>query len=160
MIRFNHIMFLFMLLFWVVVAGFTVPSLVLGVVLAAAISWYNRDLTDSLIQDKWYFSGKKVMMLLLYTASLLWQIVLANIDLARIVLNPRLPIQPGVVRFNPGLKTDLSKTLLANSITLTPGTLAIDIEEDEFTVHFLTLASAQNVVEWPLIHWLRKMEEA
>ncbi len=160
MIRFNHIMFLLLLLFWVVVAGTAVPILVLGAVLAAAISWYNRDLTDSLIQDKWYFSGKKVLMLSLYIASLLWQIVLANIDLARIVLHPSLPIQPGVVRFNPGLKTDLSKTLLANSITLTPGTLAIDIQDEEFTVHFLTLASAQNVVEWQLIHWLRKMEEA
>lgn len=159
MIGITQVFFVLLLLFWVIVAGTSLQGLALGILLAGALAWFNRDLIGSLVQNKWYFSARKVAVLALYCLSLIWQIVLANLQLARIVLHPRLPIQPGIVRFNPGLKTDLSKTLLANSITLTPGTLTIDIQGDEFTVHSLTLASAQQVVEWRLIHWLRQMEE-
>lgn len=158
MLGFNFVYFILLLLFWLVVAGTSWQGLVLGVLLAGLLAWFNRDLIGSLVQYKWHLRWRKVAMLALYCFSLLWQIVLANLQLARIVLHPRLPIQPGIVRFNPGLKTDLSKTLLANSITLTPGTLTVDIHGEEFTVHVLTLASAQHVVEWKLIHWLRLME--
>jgi len=147
------------MVFWLVVAGLSLQGIVLGLVAAAFVLWLNRDLVGSLVQEKWYFQGRKFIILSLYGISLLWQIVLANIEMAKIVLSPKMPLQPGIVTFDPGLKTNLSKTILANSITLTPGTLTIDVNGSIFTVHALTLAAAQGVVEWPLISWLRRMEE-
>lgn len=151
--------FFFLLMFWFFVAGPSLQSLAVGLVAVIIILWLNRDLLDSLVPERWTFRVKNIPILLGFSLSLLWQIVLANVQVAKLVLDPKLPLQPAVVQFDPGLRTDLGKTILANSITLTPGTLTIDVEGDEFTVHALTLAAAQAVVEWPLINWLRRMEE-
>ncbi len=61
----------------------------------------------------------------------------SNLDVARRVLSPSLPINPGIVKFKTNLPTDFSKMVLANSITLTPGTLTIDIIEDTFYIHWI-----------------------
>jgi len=150
---------IFLLAFWLFVAGISAQSLAVGVVAVGFVFWLNRDLLLSLAEDKITLQGKKILILLGYAVSLLWQIVLANLQVAKIVLSRKMPLEPAVVTFNPGLRSDLGKTILANSITLTPGTLTIDVKGDVFTVHALTLGAAQAVVEWPLIAWLRKMEE-
>ncbi len=61
----------------------------------------------------------------------------ANIDVARRVLSPSLPIRPGVVQVRTGLSSALGRLLLANSITLTPGTLTVDVEDDLLTIHWI-----------------------
>ncbi|MGI6364338.1 MAG: Na+/H+ antiporter subunit E [Bacillota bacterium] len=148
----------FLLVFWLLVAGPSIQGMAVGLVAIAFVIWFNRDLLDGVVATK-AFRVKNFAILLGFVFSLLWQIVLANIQVAKLVLSPKLPLQPAVVTFNPGLRTDLGKTILANAITLTPGTLTIDVEGDVFTVHALTLAAAQAVVEWPLIDSLRRMEE-
>jgi multicomponent Na+:H+ antiporter subunit E len=79
---------------------------------------------------------------LAYVPWLLKEIVVANIQVARLVLDPRLPIDPVVVRFNTRLSTDLARTTFANSITLTPGPVTLDVEGSELVVHALTTAMA------------------
>ena len=69
--------------------------------------------------------------MLSYLPWLFWQIVLANIDVAYRVLHPALPINPGIVKVKTNLKSDTALTFLANSITLTPGTLSVDIDKDK-----------------------------
>ena len=59
--------------------------------------------------------------------------------MARIVLSPSLPINPGIVKFKSKLPTDYAKMVLANSITLTPGTLSIDIIDDTFYIHWINV---------------------
>jgi len=66
-----------------------------------------------------------------YVPLFLWECLKANIDVAIRVLNPRLPINPGIVKIKTNLKTDTALTFLANSITLTPGTFCIDIKPEE-----------------------------
>lgn len=61
----------------------------------------------------------------------LWECLKANIDVARRVLNPNLPINPGIVKVKTSLKSDTGLTFLANSITLTPGTLCVDIDSEK-----------------------------
>ena len=73
-----------------------------------------------------------------YAPWLVLKIVLANIDVARRILNPKLPIQPTVVRVRASAKGDLGRVIYANSITLTPGTVSIDLERDQITVHALS----------------------
>jgi multicomponent Na+:H+ antiporter subunit E len=64
-------------------------------------------------------------------------LIKANFDVAYRVLHPRLPINPGLVKIKTGLKSEVSKTFLANSITLTPGTMTVDIKGDELYIHWI-----------------------
>ena len=66
-----------------------------------------------------------------YVPLFLWECLKANIDVAARVLNPKLPINPGIVKIKTTLKSDTGLTFLANSITLTPGTLCVDIKPEE-----------------------------
>jgi len=66
-----------------------------------------------------------------YIPMFLWECLKANIDVAARVLNPNLPINPGIVKVKTTLKSDTGLTFLANSITLTPGTLCVDIDAEE-----------------------------
>jgi multicomponent Na+:H+ antiporter subunit E len=65
------------------------------------------------------------------------ELIKSNFDVARRVLTPSLPINPGIVKFKSELPTDFAKMILANSITLTPGTLSIDIIDDTFYIHWI-----------------------
>ena len=71
----------------------------------------------------WYFLTN-------YIPVFLWECVKANVDVAYRVIHPQLPIKPGIVKVKTSLKTDTALTFLANSITLTPGTLSVDIDRD------------------------------
>ena len=73
-----------------------------------------------------------------YFGWLLWQVILSNIDVARRIWHPSLPIRPSWQRLDTDVSTSLEKTLYANSITLTPGTLTTDVREDHFMIHSLT----------------------
>ncbi len=83
--------------------------------------------------------------LLAYIPWLLWQIFKSNVDIARIILNPRLPLSPRLVRVQASQRTVVGKVIYANSITLTPGTISLDLREGEILVHALTADSAAGV---------------
>jgi multicomponent Na+:H+ antiporter subunit E len=83
---------------------------------------------------------------LVYVPYLLWAIVVANLQIAYVVLHPRLPIDPELVEFDAVLWSELSVTTLANSITLTPGTLTVDVSRQHFTVHTLTAGSREDLL--------------
>jgi multicomponent Na+:H+ antiporter subunit E len=87
---------------------------------------------------------KRWLLFLVYVIGpFLWGLARANVDVAYRVITGR--INPGIVRISPGLKTDLGITMLANSITLTPGTLSVDIDEESNDLY---------------VHWIRVKEEA
>ena len=72
-----------------------------------------------------------------------WELIKSNIDVALRVLNPALPINPGIVEVKTRLKTNIGKMMLANSITLTPGTLTVDIREDSMFIHWIDVSSTE-----------------
>jgi len=78
-----------------------------------------------------------ILKIFMYAPWLLWQIILANLQVLKILLKPRLDIDPSMVEFKPQVKSDIGITLLANSITLTPGTVTIFADKDHFFVHAL-----------------------
>jgi multicomponent Na+:H+ antiporter subunit E len=81
----------------------------------------------------------------IYFPWLFWEIIKSNIDVARRVLSPSLPIDPRVIVVRASQKTAVGRTIYANSITLTPGTITIDVRGSELEVHALTEASAEGV---------------
>lgn len=80
-----------------------------------------------------------------YVPWLLLEVLKAGIDVAYRVLHPRMQISPRIVRFEAPFEDDLPRTVLANSITLTPGTITIDVEGRVFTVHSLTEENAEEL---------------
>jgi len=67
------------------------------------------------------------------------------------VFHPEIPIRPGIVKVKTSLKTDIAKTFLANSITLTPGTLTVDFIDDNLYIHWINIISDDPEVETELI---------
>ncbi|ACB84097.1 Na+/H+ antiporter subunit E [Natranaerobius thermophilus] len=102
---------------------------------------------------------RNIGRLIIYIGSLIYEIIIANIQVAKIVLSINMDLSPTFVRFKGKLNTDTSKAILGNSITLTPGTLTVEIEEDEFIIHGLTKSHVQGLLDWYMIDYLVKMEE-
>ena len=84
---------------------------------------------------------KKFLYLIAYIPVFFWAMIKANFDVAYRVIHPRMPIHPGVVLIKTDLKSDSGKLALANSITLTPGTLTMDVEGDSMLIHWINVKS-------------------
>ena len=83
---------------------------------------------------------------LIYWPWLLVEIVKANIDVVRRVLSPSLPVSPTMLRVKASQKSDLGQVIYANSITLTPGTISVDVANGEILVHALSREGAEDLV--------------
>jgi multicomponent Na+:H+ antiporter subunit E len=77
----------------------------------------------------------RYLLFLYYFPLFIWYIVKSNIDVAYRVLHPKLPIDPGLIKIKTNLKSDISKTLLANTLSLTPGSTTVDIIGDQLYIH-------------------------
>ena len=92
-----------------------------------------------------------IFRLVIYFPMLLWEITLANVHVARLVLDPRMPISPSLVEFESPLRTEASNAVLANSITLTPGTVTVDMSAHRFIVHCISETSRQGIQDGTLL---------
>ena len=81
-----------------------------------------------------------------YMFWLLWQIIISGFQVATVIIKPTMAIQTSILKFKVNLPSAQAKMILGNSITLTPGTLTIDITDNEFTVHSLTPASMEGII--------------
>ena len=115
--------------------------------------------------NRYLYYQKKIAMektlswgrLLFYIPWLIWQIIIASLQVAYVVLHPRVPINPSLVKFKTKLPNIAARVILGNSITLTPGTLTINISDDEFIVHALTKASHSAIVDGSLPKQVAKL---
>lgn len=96
---------------------------------------------------------------LFYIPWLIWQIVVASLQVAAVVLNPKMPIDPAILRFKTKLPNTSAKVILGNSITLTPGTITIQVKGDEFLVHALMDASSTGIIDGSLPGEVAKLYE-
>lgn len=138
-------LFIFLFLFWLLLSGFFTPFLMsAGVGCALAVVWFARRM--DVVDDEGHpvHLGVRALM---YWPWLFKEIIKSAWDVSKIILDPRLPISPTIVRFKPTQKTGVGLVLHANSITLTPGTITIVADAQEFFVHGLTRTSAHGVVD-------------
>jgi multicomponent Na+:H+ antiporter subunit E len=112
-----------------------------------------------MLKRLWYIINPvRLFWFIVYLIYLLFHVVIANLDVAYRVLHPEMPIKPGIVKFKTSLKSDLAKTVLANSITLTPGTLTIDIIDDYYYVHWIYVRSIdEGIAKHGIIHGFEKL---
>lgn len=88
------------------------------------------------------FTPKAFVYTFMFLAVFIFELIKANFDIARIVLTPSLPIKPGIIKAKTKLKSRMARLILANSITLTPGTFTIDIIDDTLYIHCVHLDDA------------------
>jgi multicomponent Na+:H+ antiporter subunit E len=112
--------------------SFHYQELFAGVMITAVIVWLTIPAETATRQ--W-----SVLGLLAYFPIFLHALVLANIDVAMRVLNPKLPINPGIVRVPTQLTTPYQRLILANSITLTPGTITLEMDNEDVYIHWLAV---------------------
>jgi len=99
----------------------------------------------------------RIDRLVVYLPWLLWQIIQSGVYVAYVVLHPRMPIDPEILRFRSRQPGVMAKVILGNSITLTPGTLTLDIRGDDFTVHALTKDTARGLYEGSMPAWVASL---
>ena len=138
--------FLIMLLFWTVMSGmFDGFHYTLGVLSCLLVAWFSSDLLFPSDKDVPLLKG--LLGMALYLPYLFWQVILANLHVTYIVLHPRMydKIDPHLVRFRTSLKQPISRVALAQSITLTPGTITANLYDDEFVVYALTRSASADL---------------
>lgn len=94
-----------------------------------------------------------------YVVVLLWEIVKANTQVIRFIVSSKYEVEPKLVTFKTDLKTAPAKVMLANSITLTPGTITVSLEDNRYQVHCLDKEMAEGMDDSVFVHMLKKMEE-
>lgn len=153
-------MFIIFFLSWIIFNGqITTEILIFGVVIAAAVFWFVCKFMDYSIKKELKLY-RNIGFFLWYFLILLKEIVLANIDVLKRVYTVEEAMEPVLVKFRVNLKTETARVILANSITLTPGTITVALEGDEYTVHCLDESLAEGLDSSVFVKLLEKYEEA
>ncbi len=84
---------------------------------------------------------KSLVFMVRYLFVFMWELLKSNLDVALRVIKPALPINPGIVKVKTSLKSPLGRAFLANSITLTPGTLTVEMKGDFFYIHWIDVTT-------------------
>lgn len=138
------------MVFWFIMSGFfdivhgIMGVLSVGIVLALNYKLKNHNFFED---EHEVLTHIRYGRLFLYIPWLIYQILVSAIQVARIILTPSLPIETKIVRFKVDLPSAHAKMILGNSITLTPGTLTIDIDGDEFLVHGLVPNAYKGIID-------------
>jgi multicomponent Na+:H+ antiporter subunit E len=127
--------------FWMLLNGSLAPDiLVVGLIAAIVITFlFSNSLA---VISELSTTPRALIAAVGYVFFFARELVKSNLNLARIVLSPALPLNPGIVKVRTRLKSRMGRLLLANSITLTPGTLTVDIDGEWLYIHWVTVASA------------------
>ena len=97
-------------------------------------------------------------MLLQYVCVLVWEIVKANFAVIKLITSSKYELEPAMVLFKVDLETKMARVILANSITLTPGTITVLLEGDEYIVHCLDKELAEGIDRSVFVDLLRRIE--
>ncbi len=131
-------LFLFVLLFafWLLLTGSLAPAeLIAGFLVALMVTLISRP--HLTIFNGLRLTPSAIRPFMAYLGVFLLALVRANLDVARRVLSPSLPLRPALVEVRTSLKSPLGRLILANSITLTPGTLTVDVGDDSLLIHWI-----------------------
>lgn len=152
-------MYLLFFCVWLILNGrVTLEICVIGMLISAALFYFICKYMDySLRKERLLFL--LIPLFIRYFWVLVQEIVRANVCVLKIILSPELQPEPAFIYFETDLKSGLSKVLLANSITLTPGTITVSVENNQYCVHCLDRELAEGMEESIFVDLLKEMEE-
>ncbi|MCI6887879.1 MAG: Na+/H+ antiporter subunit E [Lachnospiraceae bacterium] len=151
-------MFILMFVLWLILNGkVTLEICIFGLCISTALFWFMCRFMDYSVKKELRLF-RRIPFLIRYGAVLVEEIVKANVAVLRIIVSPELQPEPAVVYFDTELRTGLAKVLLANSITLTPGTITVSVEGSRFCVHCLDRELADGIEDSVFVKMLEEME--
>lgn len=135
--------FMILLIFWYILSGyFDLFHIGAGIICCGIVTLISGDLifrsNRSLIQ-----SGRIFIRFLFFLPWLMVEILYANLDVAYRILHPKMPIDPEILIVDTGFTNDILRTAFANAMTLTPGTITVDVSGGTFTVHALVRSASE-----------------
>lgn len=140
------LLFALLLAFWLLLSGrLDVHLVVSGAISAAVITVASAPLLERTIGPAASHPRLRLLAAVPLTVWLLGRMFVSAVQLARIVLDPRLPPEPGIVRFRTELTSPAARSVLANAITLVPGTMTLEVEGDVLTVHSFTPDAVEDI---------------
>ena len=152
-------MLLLFFLIWVVFNGrLTLEIALFGIAVAGAVfAFICRFMDYSLQKERSFY--KKLPLFLQYLFCLVKDIIVSNIAVSHMILTRRETMEPVLVHVHADLKTETARVMLANSITLTPGTITVAMTEDDLLVHCLDKSLSEGMEDSVFVQLLKKMEE-
>lgn len=142
--------FISLMAFWIAMSGFLdAVHLAMGVVSVAGVMMLNHQLKKQRFfeDDMDNLNDLRIGKSIYYFFWLIYQILVSGFHVLFVIIRPSMPIKPTMVTFKVDLPSSHAKVILGNSITLTPGTLTVDIEDDTFTVHALDSNSYTGIAD-------------
>ncbi|MEA3499467.1 MAG: Na+/H+ antiporter subunit E [Candidatus Marinimicrobia bacterium] len=138
-LKHSILLFLIMMFFWVLFTSLDQQELILGAIASFIIMLMTLNLKPVLSDVK--LNPKSIVYSIIYVFVFIVALIKANFDVAKRVISPKLPINPGIVKVKTKLKSQIGRTVLANSITLTPGTLTVEMKDEYFYIHWIDVTS-------------------
>ncbi len=152
-------LFLLLFVFWIILNGnITGEILLFGLAISLVVykfAYKSTRLTSSLERK----AVSKLISIIEYLAILVFEVYKANVEIIKQVLSPNPEIKPALKYFRADLKSRISLVALANSITLTPGTITVTMNEDELLIHALKVEYLDGIEESIFVEKLKKLEE-
>lgn len=153
-------MYLLLVAFWIILNGrITAEIVILGLIFGAMVYGFAYKFMGLTWQKEKSF-WKHLWWAVQYLVILLKEIVIANLTVLKIVLSPGKKVHPVIVSFDAPLKSHLLQVILADSITLTPGTITVRLYEEKFEVHCLDESMAEGINDSVFVKMLKKWEDA
>jgi len=138
-IKQGFLLLLFLSIFWILMTSLDRQELIAGaVIVVLLVLVFFR---QSSIFGEINLSFKSLGYGITYIFVFLWALIRSNLDVAFRVLNPKLPINPGIVKVKTKLNSKTGRMILANSITLTPGTLTVETKDDHYYIHWIDVST-------------------
>jgi multicomponent Na+:H+ antiporter subunit E len=152
-------MLLLFFLIWVVFNGrLTLEIALFGIAVAGAVfAFICRFMDYSLQKERSFY--KKLPLFLQYLFCLVKDIIVSNITVSHMILTRKETMEPVLVHVHADLKTETARVMLANSITLTPGTITVAMTEDDLLVHCLDKSLSEGMEDSTFVRLLQKLEE-
>ena len=152
-------MYLLFFAIWVILNGrITLEIVLFGLAIATLMFVFICKFMDySIKKEIWLF--KNFFLLLWYLIVLIAEILKANFAVVKMIYSVKYQVEPALVSFKSPLKTGFANFLLANSITLTPGTITVSMENGDFVVHCLDKELAVGMDDSVFVHLLKKLEK-
>ena len=157
-------MIILLFLLWVMLNGrFSADSgmlqiIIVGIAVAVLAYWFAHKALGYTIKAELKIL-KKAPILLAYFFLLVKEIIVANFQMIKIVLNKNFEIHPVLVKIKVPLKTRLARVILANSITLTPGTITAELQDDEFIIHCVDVSFSEGMENSSFVKMLERLEK-
>ena len=149
--------FIISFIIYLVIAGtFNIQEIIVGLILSLIIGLLFVKIIPFEIK---YLNPVRLFWFIVYIPFFIWEMIKANFQIAAIVINPALPIKPGIVEGETSLKSPLGRLMLTSSITLTPGTLSVDIDDEEVSIHCVVVNESADEIIAKFEKYIKRITE-